>query len=296
MSMQRMLVKATITDTDTEQGTFRAVISTASIDRDGDIVEPVGVVSALHKWAPTGKRVPLSWNHSTAADDIFGHVEPESAAVVGNEVQVDGWMDRDTPRGKDAWRLAKSGTLGFSYGFLILKSAERKGGGLHITELDIFEITATPIPANGDTRVLGWKSLEELKDEADRVALEVEQTAIPDELPPVEEPPPAVDELQEVKSQLAEMRQELEDLKAKQADETGKATESRSVDPLRRQADAVALEVASGDVVLPPIKSVAPPSVPEFSLKELREKMRNEMLGVLSGGSSEQVREAEGRD
>jgi HK97 family phage prohead protease len=294
MSMQRMLVKATITDTDTEQGTFRAVISTASIDRDGDIVEPAGVVSALHKWVPTGKRVPLSWNHSTAADDIFGHVEPESAAVVGSEVQVDGWMDRDTPRGKDAWRLAKSGTLGFSYGFLILKSAERKGGGLHITELDIFEITATPIPANGETRVLGWKSLEELKTEADRVALEVEQTAIPDELPPVEVPP-AVDELQEVKSLVAALRQELEDLKAKQADETD-APEAMSVDPLRRQADAVALEVASGDVVLPPIKSAPPSPVPELALKELRKRMRDEMLGVLSGGSSEQVREAEGRD
>jgi hypothetical protein len=109
----------------------------------------------------------------------------------------------------------------------------------------------------------------------------------------VEAPPSKAEvELQEVKSQLVAMRQELEDLKTKQADETDKATESRSVDPLRRQADAVALEVASGDVVLPPIKSVAPSSVPELSLKELRKKMRNEMLGVLSGGSSEQVREA----
>jgi hypothetical protein len=340
MSMQRMLVKATITDTDTEQGTFRAVISTASIDRDGDIVEPAAMVSALNKWAMIGKLVPLAWDHSK---EVIGHVEPASAEVVNKEVITEGYIDRTIERGQEAWRLAKSGTLSFSYGFLFDpkkgQAAKRPGGGFHIKELDVFEISAVPIaPANNETRVLEWKSLDQLKGEAERVAreverqaipdrlplvpdpepepepepeptpvktldelksemdraaLEVEQQAIPENLPPVEAPPSKAEvELQEVKSQLVAMRQELEDLKTKQADETDKATESRSVDPLRRQADAVALEVASGDVVLPPIKSVAPSSVPELSLKELRKKMRNEMLGVLSGGSSEQVREA----
>jgi hypothetical protein len=56
----------------------------------------------------------------------------------------------------------QSGTLGFSFGHLIPDggAVKRAGGGRRITELDVFEITATPVPVNNDTRVVGWKSVE----------------------------------------------------------------------------------------------------------------------------------------
>jgi HK97 family phage prohead protease len=285
--MEHLTLKAA-TAVQTDEGTFSAVISTVAVDRHKDIVDPDGLVRALHKWVSVGKNIPLAWHHSTRPEDIIGHIDPSSARNDGGKVVVEGWIDQGVdPAGKHAWRLVKSGTLGFSYGYIPLDQKPRKGGGFHIKEADVFEVTATPIPANHETQVVGWKSLEELKSEADRVALEVEQTAIPDTLPEVEVIPPQEQEeseLQKVKAELAEIRQALEDLKQKQADETDKATQSRSVDPLRQQADAVALEVATGAVSLPPTKQVTPSPVPELSLGDLRKKMRDEMLGVLSGG------------
>ena len=47
--MEHLLLKAATTATD--EGIFEAVISTATIDRELDIVEPQAMVDALQKWA-----------------------------------------------------------------------------------------------------------------------------------------------------------------------------------------------------------------------------------------------------
>jgi HK97 family phage prohead protease len=165
--MKHLLLKATTVATD--QGTFEAVISTATIDREKDIVDPDGMVRALHKWMPTGKQIPLAWNHSTAAEDIIGTIDPASAKAVNGEVVVTGWIDQSTPRGAEAWRLVKTGVLGFSFGYLIPDggAVKRAGGGNHIKELDVFEVTASPTPMNNDTRVLGWKATTTPTDETE---------------------------------------------------------------------------------------------------------------------------------
>jgi HK97 family phage prohead protease len=285
--MEHLLLKAATTATD--EGVFEAVISTPTVDRVKDIVEPQAMVTALKKWADLGKLVPLAWAHT---EDIVGTVDPSTVNVVNDEVIVKGQIDQGTDLGREAWRLVKSGTLSFSFGYLIPDggAVKRSGGGLQIKELDVFEISVVPVaPANNDTRVLSFKSAEALREEAKRVEREVEEQAIPDVPKPPDAPTePEVDlvkELQEVKAQLAEMRANLEDL-TKKADVTDKGPGARSVDPLREQADAVALEFASGDKsLLHPPKTAAPKRPePSLSLKELRDRTRDEMLGVLSGG------------
>ena len=39
-----------------------------------------------------------------------------SPKAVDGEVHAAGWIDQSIPRGQEAWRLVKSGTLGFSFG------------------------------------------------------------------------------------------------------------------------------------------------------------------------------------
>lgn len=159
--MELLQLKATTTTVSQEEGVFEAIISTASEDREGDIVSPQGVVMSLLKWVPFGKKLPLSWNHSLAPADIFGYINPESARVYGdNEVSVKGWVDRDTEVGREAWRLVKTGVLGFSYGYLPTNAPKRSDGrkGRNILELDIYEITVTPAPMNGETRILSYKA------------------------------------------------------------------------------------------------------------------------------------------
>ena len=86
------------------------------------------MVTALKKW---NRPLPLAWNHSTAASDIIGSVEPMTAAVKDGEVVVQGQVDLDSDVGKEAWRSFKSRTIGFSFGYLAPASTKREGGGRH---------------------------------------------------------------------------------------------------------------------------------------------------------------------
>ena len=159
--MQHLTLKA-VTTTTTDQGVFEAVISTESIDRENDVVCPEAMVAALQAWTPSGKKIPLHWNHSSAPEDIIGHVDPQSVKAVAGEGVASGWVDQDTDRGQHVWRLAKSGTLGFSFGYLIPDggAVKRIDGVREIHRLDVFEITATAAPMNADTRVLSTKALK----------------------------------------------------------------------------------------------------------------------------------------
>jgi HK97 family phage prohead protease len=160
--VEHLTLKAVTTTTD--QGTFQAVISTEAVDREKDIVSATGMVNALRKW---NRPIPLAWNHSTSAEDIFGHIDPQTVQAVNGEVIADGQVHLDSNVGREAWRSFKARSIGFSFGYLILEASKRAGGGRHILELDVFEVTATPTPMNNNTRVLGTKALD--TDDLDRV-------------------------------------------------------------------------------------------------------------------------------
>jgi HK97 family phage prohead protease len=91
---------------------------------------------------------------------------------------------------------------------------------------------------------------------------------------------------QDVKDRLSAQAQRILD-NQKSVDVTGKEPEqgkARSVDPLRRQADAVALEFATDGLPhKPPPKVEQPKPEPELSLSALKQRMRDEMLMHLSG-------------
>jgi HK97 family phage prohead protease len=178
--MEHLLLKAATTATD--EGVFEAVISTPTPDRDKDIVEPQAMVNALQKWAALGKLVPLAWAHT---EEIVGSVDPSSVRVENGEVIVKGQIDQSTPTGgSETWRLVKSGTLSFSFGYLIPKGGATKqpGGRFRIKELDVFEISVVPVgPANNDTRVLSFKDAEATLRSAARCDAQIP------ELPPASE-------------------------------------------------------------------------------------------------------------
>jgi HK97 family phage prohead protease len=226
------------------------------------------MAASLAKWAALGKLVPLAWNHT---DEVIGHIDPASVRVENNEVIAKGYVDQSTPRGEEAWRLVKSGTLSFSFGFLFdPKTAEKlKGGRYRVKELDVFEVSVVPVgPANNDTRVLSFKAItEDLLDVQQRLLAlnEDDRASI----------------LEAVKTALG-VKPEQE----KKADETDKeAKKPRSVDPLRKQAESLALEHASGGLSLrkPPRKVEHKAPEPELSLRELKRRMRDEILTHLSG-------------
>lgn len=305
-------LKATTT-VGTEQGTFEAVISTGAVDRDKDIVEPEAMVKALRKYVAVGKKVPLDWNHGKAAVDQIGHIDPASVKAVDREVVASGWIDRSTDAGAEAWRLVKSGTLGFSFYGLIPRSgvSKRAGGGLHVHELDVAAVTATPTPANNETRVLAWKSVD--GDalvpviEAAEPAPEVTVSASEAELAKQEQEqrlgeatkdvpkgtPVAPDPLETLSAQVAtlteqfaafkdEVGKDLEDVKA--AAEEPKRANTAGPDPLRKRSDQAVLEIQSDGISLRKSPTVRQePARESASEAELKARARREMLELLTG-------------
>jgi HK97 family phage prohead protease len=89
---------------------------------------------------------------------------------------------------------------------------------------------------------------------------------------------------QDVKDRLTAQAQRILD-NQKSVEVTDVTPKARSVDPLREQAEAVALEFASDGLSLrrPPKQVEQPKQEPEMSLSDLKDRMREEVLVHLSG-------------
>jgi HK97 family phage prohead protease len=145
----------------TDRGVFEALVSTPAEDREKDMVATGAFATTIAHWKSSGKVIPLAWNHGTAPEDLVGHVDPAQMHEGPKGLTVGGKVDLDTERGQQVWRLLKSGSLGFSFGYLITDSVDRPGGGRRITGLDLFEISATSVPMNSGTRVISTKSVDD---------------------------------------------------------------------------------------------------------------------------------------
>jgi HK97 family phage prohead protease len=263
--------------THTDQGLFTAVISTEAVDRENDVVVASAMVKALRAWTETGKVIPLAWNHSSDPEDIVGHIKPDSVEEVDGEVVASGWVDQDVERGRQTWRLMKSGTLGFSFGYKIDDSIRRADGVREIRKLDVFEVSATPTPLNQGTRVLSTKSTAirvptdaELRAEARRLGIEMPlsnrqlrrrcdeialEVALGGERPPKPEPP--------------------------------KQDEELALRDLRRRCDKSRLEVALGHPVDWSAGSASYTTTEDREFKRVRQEMRDFMFKTLTEGWSE---------
>jgi HK97 family phage prohead protease len=153
--VQHMTLKASALTTDL--GQFTALVSTADVDREGDVVLPSAFRHTVERWQQSEKMIPLHWDHGTQPEDIIGHVDPARMAVQSNGLVVGGRVDLDTDRGQQVWRLLKSNTIGFSFGFVMNQSHTRSDGVREISSVDLYEITATFRPTNDRTRVLSTK-------------------------------------------------------------------------------------------------------------------------------------------
>jgi hypothetical protein len=221
--MEHLLLKAATTAT-TDQGTFEAVISTPpSTARRTSSNRGDGRRAA--KWAGLGKLVPLAWAHT---DEVVGTSTPPACERQNGEVIVTGQVDMAGPRGDETWRLVKSGTLSFSFGYLIPDggATKRPGGGFASRSSTSSRSASCRSPRPTTTR----ESVQGRPRRSTRDLISKE--------------------LQEVKSRL----KALEDL-AKDAEETPPV--KSVVDPLRETAQKLALEIQSGGLGAQPPRSQA---------------------------------------
>ena len=131
---------------------FDATITSARMDRDGDILEPKG--------AEVDPRLALLWQHN--------HWDPIGKLIEvtrQNSRRVDGrFAIADTALGSDAAQLVEFGALRLSHGFLPKEWTELRDKktdhflGWHITKYEILEVSLVSVPSNVDTIITAYSS------------------------------------------------------------------------------------------------------------------------------------------
>ena len=149
--------------TTTDRGEFRAIGAAYSRDRVGDKIVPGAFARTIEAWRRSGKQLPLHWSHSSTAEDIIGTVDPASMRETDEGLLVEGRLHpEDSSVAREAWRSVKADSIGVSFGYLTVK--ERKASDANeLLEIDLYEISLTPSPANPDARVLSAKSLATIR-------------------------------------------------------------------------------------------------------------------------------------
>jgi Escherichia/Staphylococcus phage prohead protease len=158
-AMQHMQLKADTTVAE-ELGTFTAIAATYSLDRQGERIRPGAFAATIERWRESGKEIPIHWDHQRAASAVIGSIDPQTMRETDDGLYVEGKLDlEESEVAREAWRSLKRNRIGLSFGYLVVDQREGEDGANELRELDVFEVTLTPSPANADTRVLATKSV-----------------------------------------------------------------------------------------------------------------------------------------
>jgi len=146
----------------TDRGEFSALAAAYTVDGVKDRIVRGAFEKTIARWQVSGKQVPLHWNHGTSAEDIIGSVDPRSMREMREGLFVRGKLDlEDSPVAREAWRSMKANAVALSFGYLATDQKRGRDGITQLREIDLYEISLTPMPANADTRILSMKSTGE---------------------------------------------------------------------------------------------------------------------------------------
>lgn len=140
---------------DEETRVIRGIATTPSVDRVGDIIDPLGVKF----------QNPLAflWQHQH--DKPIGSVKFDKPTAKGIEFEAT-IAKTDEPgtlkdRLDEAWQSIKAGLVrAVSIGFRPIEYAFMDNGGIRYSETEVYELSAVTIPANADALITTIKSID----------------------------------------------------------------------------------------------------------------------------------------
>jgi HK97 family phage prohead protease len=193
-------------------GEFSAFAATYDVDRVKDRIRFGAFENTITRWQALGKRIPLHWNQGEARN-VIGSVDPARLReVAGLGLYVEGKLDlEDSEVAREAWRSMKDNRVGLSFGYLTVKSHKR-GDVRDLLELDLYEVSIVPSPANPQTQILEMKSAAiaereqgDLRRRCDELALEAALGWEPAPTPDAEPAAKSVPTSAEPRQQAAEL-------------------------------------------------------------------------------------------
>lgn len=140
---------------DEETRVIRGIATTPSVDRVGDIIDPMGVKF----------QNPLAflWQHQH--DKPIGSVKFDKPTAKGIEFEAT-IARTDEPgtlkdRLDEAWQSIKAGLVrAVSIGFRPVEYSFMDNGGIRYSETEVYELSAVTIPANADALITTIKSID----------------------------------------------------------------------------------------------------------------------------------------
>ncbi len=155
--MRHLTIKAA--STATAQGRFFAIAAAWSVDLDGDQIVRGAFADTIRRWRESGKNIPVHWNHQAEASNVIGWVDPALMREAKEGLYVKGELAlEESETAREAWRSMEANAVSLSFGFMVRKSEDRSDGVRELHEIDLFEVSIVPHPANPDTRFLELKS------------------------------------------------------------------------------------------------------------------------------------------
>lgn len=151
---------ATVKDVATENlnGEFEIVMSTDSVDRDGEII----VKGAFD---PLPASIPVHAFHDF--NDPIGRAVP---AYNGQGQLVGRGFFASTARAQEVRQLVADGVIGHtSVGFMAADREKGENGPTQIKGAELLEVSFVSVPSNRDARVLASKSMYEKGTKGDRL-------------------------------------------------------------------------------------------------------------------------------
>lgn len=153
--MNRAYSVLTVKAVQDDRRTMSGIATTPSVDRVGDIIEPLGVKFK--------NPLPLLWQHR--------HDQPIGSVTFGKptkdgipfEAEIPRIEEQGTLRDRidEAWQSIKLGLVrAVSIGFRPIKYAYMENGGVHFMETEVYELSAVTIPANADAIISTIKSVD----------------------------------------------------------------------------------------------------------------------------------------
>jgi uncharacterized protein len=157
-AMEHKTVEASARVT-SDLGEFSAIAAAYTVDRQGDQIVRGAFEKTIARWQMLRRKVPLHWDHRGGTENVIGAADPASMREIDEGLYVRGKLDlQESTLARDAWRAMKTGSVALSFGYMAPRSRMRRDGVRELTEIDLFEISLTPAPANADTRIIEMKS------------------------------------------------------------------------------------------------------------------------------------------
>lgn len=136
---------------------IRGIATTPTVDRVGDIIEPMGVKFT--------NPLPFLWQHhhdKPVGTCEFGQPSangiPFTATIAHPDTVASVTLKE---RLQEAWDSVKTGLVrAVSVGFRPIEWTFMEAGGIHYVETEVFELSAVTIPANADAIIDTIKSMD----------------------------------------------------------------------------------------------------------------------------------------